>query len=112
MHEYSLVLSLLERVEKEARRNQAKSVKRVAVRLGELSGVEAELFEYAYEMARTGTLCAAAELVVTRVPAVFRCPECDSQLDHRVSLECSQCGAAGRLSEGNDIMFDQMEIEI
>ncbi len=112
MHEYSLVLSLIERVEQEARRNHAKLVKRVAVRLGELSGVEAELFEYAYEMARTGTLCASAELVVTRVPAVFRCSHCDRVLDHRVSLECSECSAAGRLSEGDDIMFDQMEIEV
>ena len=66
MHEYSLVRALVARVEREARARDALAVRRLSVRIGELAGVERELFESAYQASREGTLCAAAELVVSR----------------------------------------------
>lgn len=112
MHEYSLVLSLIERVEAEARQRGAKKIRRIAVCIGELSGVEAELFSSAFEIARTGTLCEATTLDVKRTPARWACPRCQSTLDSRVSLHCIPCDAAGSLVEGGDLLFEQMEIEV
>lgn len=112
MHEYSLVLSLIERVEAEARQRKAKSIRRVAVCIGESSGVEAELFSSAFEIARTGTLCQSTTLEVKRLPARWACPRCDATLDSRVTLHCAACDAAGILAEGGDLVFEQMEIEV
>ena len=66
MHEYSLVQAMMRRVEEEARAHNARSVHRVQVRIGQLSGVEADLFASAYELLRPGTLCAGAELIIAR----------------------------------------------
>ena len=52
MHEYSLIQALLERVEAEAKSRRALSVHKVRVRLGELAGVERELFATAYRTFR------------------------------------------------------------
>lgn len=112
MHEYSLVLSLIERVEAEARERSAKSIRRIAVCIGELSGVEAELFSSAFEIARAGTLCESAVLDVKRTRARWSCPRCNATLDANLSLRCSACDAAGNLVEGGDLLFEQMEIEI
>jgi hydrogenase nickel incorporation protein HypA/HybF len=112
MHEYSLVMSLIERAEQEANQRNAKSIVRLALRVGESSGVEAELLVQAFEIARTGTCCEKAELVVTREPARWTCPSCDAELDPNVSLRCSPCDSAGRLTSGDALLLEQMEIEV
>ena len=58
MHEYSLVEALVTRVEEEARKRNALAVHKLSVRVGELSGVDPELFQTAYETFRAGTICA------------------------------------------------------
>ena len=58
MHEYSLVEALVRRVEEEARRRGALRIHRLSVKVGELSGVDPELFSTAYDTFRAGTLCA------------------------------------------------------
>jgi hydrogenase nickel incorporation protein HypA/HybF len=112
MHEYSLVLSLIQRVEQIARERAAKAVMRVEVRVGELSGVEADLLVAAYDIAREGTLCSGASLEVTRVAAKWQCPSCSGVVDSRSGIQCPGCGAAARLVEGNEIFFDRMELDI
>ena len=57
MHEYSIVQSLVNRVEEEARARGATGVHRVGVRLGELSGVDPESLATAYHTFRVGTIC-------------------------------------------------------
>jgi hydrogenase nickel incorporation protein HypA/HybF len=112
MHEYSLVMSLIERVEAEARQRSAKTIRSVSLRVGELSGVEAELLAAAFEIARTGTLCESTALQVTREPARWACPSCDKTLEPTKSLRCDACNEAGKLAAGGDLLFEQMEIEV
>lgn len=112
MHEYSLVISLIERVEAEAKLRSAKAIRRISIRVGELSGVEAELLSSAFEIARTGTACETATLEVTREPARWACPNCQATLDSSVSLRCATCDAAGKLAAGGELLFEQMEIEV
>jgi hydrogenase nickel incorporation protein HypA/HybF len=112
MHEYSLVLSLIERAEQEAKARSAKSIARLSLRVGDFSGVEAELLVQAFEIARTGTSCEKAELVVTREPGRWTCPTCSAELDPNVSLRCVPCDAAGRLTSGGELVLEQMEIEV
>jgi len=112
MHEYSLVMSLIERAEQEAQKRQAKSIVRLALRVGDCSGVEAELLAQAFEIARTGTQCEKAELRVTREPARWNCPNCSAELDPNKSLRCEPCDSAGKLTSGGELFLEQMEIEV
>lgn len=112
MHEYSLVMSLIERVEVEAKQRAAKGIRRISVRVGELSGVEAELLASAFDIAKTGTICESTQLEVQREPARWACPRCQATLDAAKSLCCVTCDTAGRLVEGGDLLFEQMEIEV
>ena len=112
MHEYSLVLSLIERVEQEIKNHGATAVHRVSISVGELSGVEADLLLYAFEIARESSLLKATELHVTRIKARWQCVSCDRDVASEKSLTCEACGSQARLTEGGDILFESAELEV
>ena len=113
MHEYSLIQSLVTRVESEARARRASSVHRVVVALGELSGVDPELFATAYDTFRAGTLCEGAPLEVRRVEARWSCPGCGRAIHRGQVLACDVCRVPARLAPGGDeIVLETIEMEV
>ena len=113
MHEYSLVQSLVDRVEAEASRRGALSIHRVSVRIGELSGVDPELLQTAYDTFREGTPCAEAALVLERVEATWSCPRCGRRIARGAALRCDACGEPARLDDGGDaLMLSGIEMEV
>jgi hydrogenase nickel incorporation protein HypA/HybF len=112
MHEYSVVQALIDRVEAEARARGAHMVHRLSVRVGELSGLDVELFETAYATFRDRTLCANAELCVTVVPVRWQCDRCGDEPAPAQTLRCPQCGGPVRLATGDEIVLDRIEMEV
>jgi hydrogenase nickel incorporation protein HypA/HybF len=113
VHEYSLVEALVRRVEDEARRRSALAVHALSVRVGELSGVDPELFQTAYETFRAGTICATAPLTVTRVVASWSCPRCRRAIPRGEVLTCPACREPARLDDGGDALtLDGIEMEV
>jgi hydrogenase nickel incorporation protein HypA/HybF len=113
VHEYSLVEALIGRVEQEARQRGAIAVHRLSVRVGELSGVDPELFRTAYETFREGTICARAPLALTSVAATWSCPGCGKAIPRGAVLRCAACDAPARLDDGGDALtLDGIELEV
>jgi hydrogenase nickel incorporation protein HypA/HybF len=113
MHEYSLVESLIGRVEREARARNAIAVHRLSVRVGELSGVDPELFRTAYETFREGTICAKAPLAIASVTATWSCPRCSRPIARGDVLRCPDCEEPARLDDGGDALtLDGIELEV
>ena len=112
VHEYSLVLSILERIGKEAEARHAREVVRVRIKVGEIAGVEPELLRYAFELAREGTICAKTELDIEVVPGEWICTGCGAPIERGTALQCNACGQPARLRAGGDITLDTMELEV
>ena len=112
MHEYSIVSALLARVEAEARAYGAETVHSIRVRIGELSGVEKDLLEAAYELARERTLCEKAELEIVPVEARWICSSCESAIPKGEVLRCSVCDLPAQLAEGDEILLERVEMEV
>ena len=113
MHEYSLVEALVRRVEEEARRRGATAVHGLTVSLGELSGVDPELFRTAYETFRAGTLCQAAPLTLTVFAARWSCPRCQAEIPRGAALRCPACGLPARMAERSDaLMLESVDMEV
>ena len=110
MHEYSLVEALVRRVEAEARKHGALAIHELSVRVGDLSGVDPELFRTAYETFRAGTICEKAPLVLSRVVATWSCPACAKPIPKGAILRCAACGEPARLDDGGDALtLDRIE---
>jgi hydrogenase nickel incorporation protein HypA/HybF len=112
VHEYSIVQALMEQVEAEAFSHHASRVGRVHVRLGELSGVDPELLKLAFETFRERTICEGAELALRLVPASWVCRSCGQPLPKDAVLRCEECGQPGKLSQGDEIILDRLEMEV
>ena len=113
MHEYSLVEALIRRVEQEAGHRKAVAVHGLSVRIGELAGVEPELFQTAYDTFRAGTLCEKATLTLTKIPAGWSCPACRRAIPRGEVLTCAACGQPARLDEGsNALTLDAIDLEV
>jgi len=112
MHEYSIVQALLERVESEAALRGARSVARLTVSIGELSGVEADLLAKAYETFRERTICERAELEIRPVGARWECPSCRTPFERGALLRCATCDSPARLAAGDEIVLDRIEMEV
>jgi hydrogenase nickel incorporation protein HypA/HybF len=112
MHEYSIVLSMLKRVEAEAKSRDAIAVHKVIVRVGRLSGVEAELLSAAFSIAREGTVCAAADLEVHTVEVAWACPRCKRSIAVGEVLQCPECEVPASLQSGDEILLEQIEMEV
>jgi hydrogenase nickel incorporation protein HypA/HybF len=112
MHEYSLVQAMMDKVAEEARAHHAVSVHLLQVRIGRLSGVEADLFATAYEMLRPGTVCESAELVLLREEGEWRCDVCGHVLPPEGVLTCPKCDWPARLARGGDLILERIEMEV
>jgi hydrogenase nickel incorporation protein HypA/HybF len=113
MHEYSLVQSLVTRVEAEAAARQATAVHRLVVSVGELAGVDPELFQTAYDTFRAGTICESTPMELRRVPARWSCPACGAEIRAGEVLACAACGVPARLAPGGDeMLLETIELEI
>lgn len=112
MHEYSLIQSLVERVEAEARSRSATAIHKLSVRLGEMSGVDVELFKTAYLTFRERTICETADLDVEIVPVAWACESCGERIPPGRPLHCPRCFKPARLVGGDEIVLERIEMEV
>ena len=112
MHEYSLVQSLLDRVEREAAAHGATVVHRLRLKIGEMSGVETDLLRSAYETFTDRTICADAALEIVPVPVRWGCLACDTDVQPGGALRCDDCGGPARLTAGDEIVLERIEMEV
>jgi hydrogenase nickel incorporation protein HypA/HybF len=87
-------------------------VHRLSIRIGELSGVDPDLLSTAYDTFRERTICEGAQLEVHIVPAQWDCPECGQVIGRGEVLTCPACELPARLSKGDEIMLDRIELEV
>ena len=79
--------------------------------IGAVSGVEPRLFETAFSLCRDGVL-AETELEIRRVEAAWSCPGCGAPIASDAALRCEPCGQPARLSGGDELILEQIEMEV
>jgi len=112
VHEYSIALDLMRGIEAAAAPYETPTVQRVHLRIGELAGVEADLLSSAFELVRTGTICAAADLEIQTSPAVWCCSSCGKPIETGAPLRCPDCDLPARMDSGDEIMLERLEMEV
>jgi hydrogenase nickel incorporation protein HypA/HybF len=112
MHEMSIAGSMLEAVRAESARHNA-HVLAVGVKIGELSGLDAESLRFCFDALVQDTDLAPLSLQIEHLPWRNRCRQCAQDFavqDYRT--ECPQCGSAEtELASGQELEFAYMEIE-
>lgn len=112
MHEYSIVQSLVDSVEEAIKGRDSAAVRRLTVRIGELSGVDTTLLASAYDIFRAGTVCEDADMAIERVEARWACPVCSAVIERGEALQCAACNVPAELKSGDEIILQRIELEV
>jgi hydrogenase nickel incorporation protein HypA/HybF len=112
MHEIGLVQSTLELAHKAARESGATRIHVLRLRVGALTGVVPEAFEFAFEALRRGTLAEQATLEIETIPARSFCSVCRSEFaSDDLIYSCPRCATpSAELRSGLELELVSMEI--
>lgn len=112
MHEYSVVQSLLEKVEKFADQNEAEQVTKVVVKIGVMSGIEPHLLEIAFNTFKEKTICDGAEFIMNIQPISVHCQGCDMTSElQKAHYLCPACGSAElAIVDGEEMYLMSLEM--
>ncbi len=113
MHELSVCLALLDQVRAIAHEHGAVAVTRIEVKVGPLSGVEADLLQHAYPLAVAGTIAENAELALETADIVVRCEQCGVESAAAANrLLCGSCGDyRTSVVSGDELILQRVELE-
>ena len=93
MHEMSLMASMLEIIEAQARLDGFRHVARVILEIGRLSGVEPEAMRFAFDVTTRDSVAEGAELVIEATPGRARCGSCGAEAPVQACFDpCAACG--------------------
>lgn len=113
MHELSVARGILEIIEAERARHGFDRVRAVRLRLGALSGVDADALAFAFEAAREGTCASEASLEMDVEQGRLLCKACGAETDADARPEaCPACGSADlRFQGGTDLDIVSLEVD-
>ena len=113
MHEMSLMASMLEIIEAQARADAFERVTRVVLEVGLLAGVEPEAMRFAFDVGTHGSVAQGAVLELQETPGRGRCPGCG--LEAVLEAFYDPCPACGRLPmailAGRELRIVSLEVE-
>jgi hydrogenase nickel incorporation protein HypA/HybF len=112
VHEVSLVLALFDHVDAAIAPHPTSAVRSLKVRIGELAGVDGDLFSTAFDVCRAERGYGGANLEVTGEPASWVCRACAAELGGGEPLRCSVCGGDVKLAGGGGLFLDRVELEV
>jgi hydrogenase nickel incorporation protein HypA/HybF len=113
MHELSIAASILDIAENRAREHNADSIQVIRIRLGEFTNITREALEFAFEIARQGTLAQNAQLEIEMVAMIVECVVCHAvnHPERTVTLICAQCGFPLKVVSGEELQVEYIELE-
>jgi hydrogenase nickel incorporation protein HypA/HybF len=113
VHEISIAESILQIAEAKAHEQNARTIQVIKLRLGTFTTIVAESLQFAFEIARRGTLSQDARLEIEIVPMVVRCVVCEAstQPSHGVCLICEKCGFPLEIVSGEELQIEYIEVD-
>ena len=109
MHEYGITQGIIETVSKYA--NSAK-VKKIALVIGESSGILGESILLYFDIIAENTVCENAVVEIETVKPLLKCKKCGAFFERKpFSFECV-CGGEGEPTEiGREFYIKHIEVE-
>ncbi|MCD6578207.1 hydrogenase maturation nickel metallochaperone HypA [bacterium] len=115
MHELSLMLNIIDIIEKEYLKNEDGKIKTIALKVGEFSGVVPEALEFAFEAIKNDSdIYDEANMIIDLVPFKVICKDCNNIFtpDMEYFLQCPKCGSKNtEIQSGRELYIDYIEID-
>ena len=99
----SIALSVIDSVQKEAAKHSDSRPRKIGLRIGTLTAIDAAALEFCFEALLRGTDLQGLELTIEHCPRRQRCLNCGAEFDiANYDLHCPQCGELRSECTGGD----------
>ncbi len=113
MHEIGIAEAILDAVRAETRQHPGLIARKVAIRVGELAGVDPDALQFSFEALVQGTPLDLVQLEIEICPRLHLCPDC--QIEFRVidfDSRCPRCGQQlTKCVSGDQLEISHLEME-
>ncbi len=109
MHELSITDSILKQSLAEAKKYNAKTIKKINLLVGEATSIVPDCVKFYFDTLKKTTIAKDAVLVIKKVPLVLRCPKCKTQFKD-LDLTC-KCQAGVEIVSGQELLIESLDIE-
>ena len=112
MHELSLALEVIGLAQGEADKNGISVILEILIEVGTLSGVEADAFELALNLAVKDSILENTSIHITRTPGKGKCKTCDLEFEvEQLLTPCPGCqGYPSEVSGGSEFRVVSMVV--
>ncbi len=113
MHEFGIASSIVDTLTDEAKKRPNSRLVGVGLRIGEVSGINAESLEFCLQSLVKDTDLAAIGIEIERAPRRHRCPACRHEFDVvEFDPTCPGCGEfQTELISGDEMEISYLEVE-
>jgi hydrogenase nickel incorporation protein HypA/HybF len=113
MHELSIATALLEGVKEEMARRPSARLRKIGVRVGELSAVDPEALRFAFEVLTRDSELPDVRLEIESCPRRHRCSACSFEFTvHDYDWQCPRCSSSEtRCIAGEELELSFLEVE-
>ena len=113
MHELAVTRSLIDLVDREAKKQGFQRALEIRLKVGAYSGIVPECILDLFPYASRDTAAEGAELVFETVPARFSCPDCGWEGEiERGQDACPRCGSTAlKMTRGREFYVDSLKVE-
>lgn len=113
MHELAITEQIAKIANEHGVKNKASQITDLYLVIGELSTVIDDSVQFYWDLITENTLCEGAKLHFKRIPAVFRCRDCNKEynLDHGELTPCPHCQSSSMdILQGKEFHLDSINI--
>lgn len=113
MHEMAIAQSAFEIVFREAEKHAGARIRKIKLSIGEFSGVVKDALDFAFEVLKTGTAAADAEIEIEVIRLSVECSKCGS-VNCTISdlkLICERCERPLEIRAGREMKIDYIDLD-
>jgi hydrogenase nickel incorporation protein HypA/HybF len=113
MHEMSIVQNLIEIIQEEMAKHEAKTLRSVHLHVGEMSAIVPDALSFCFEVITAGTEMEGARLVMEMIPIEGSCLGCGVQFQIKdYVFLCPSCGSTSiETIAGRDLSIVEIEVD-
>ena len=113
MHEVAIVNDLFRIIHEVAEKEQIKRIDKVHFSIGKMMQVVPDLFRFAFDSAKEGTIADQADLEIEFLPVKMRCKDCQNEFEvENNQFRCPACsGTDLDLIQGRELYIKSIEGE-
>ena len=112
MHEFSIVMNIVDIAENEAKKHNATSIESIELDIGKISGIEPAALEFAWNSAVANSVLEHAKKKVNYIDGVAQCKECKKKYSIENFYDgCPECSSIFKdIIQGKELRIKSITI--